>query len=292
MSYQLRFCSLLTAALLLTACDGHEKSAQAAPAPVAPAAKGVVEPEGGLITVRTSRDGLVQRLLVQEGDHVTVGQPLAQLDEEQSALTEAASNAELGERRAQAAVAAARREGAEREARRLAGLAAADAATAQDADQAATLARVARGEADQASQAVRAAAARERLDAFEVGARTIRAPASGRIVRRMATAGSGASANAPLFVLEPDGRRIVRAELDETFVDEVRPGMAALITREFRQGPALHARVLRVADAFEGSALTDDPTARADVRVVSVVLALDDDHALKLGQRVLVRFTP
>ena len=57
-------------------------------------------------------------------------------------------------------------------------------------------------------------------------------------------------------------------------------------------GGAYAAQVLRVSDLLAGPSLPDEPTAKADARVVSVVLTLTAAQDLRLGERVLVRFTP
>lgn len=259
---------------------------------VSAVAKGVVDAEAGLVQVRAPRDGTITRLSVEAGARVVAGQPLATLDGQQARLGLGAADADLGARRAQLEVAQAHAVGAEREAARLARLAAQDAAPRQDADQATTAAMVARGEQRQAAQALRVAQARRRIDAYEVEVRVVRAPLAGRIVRRDAVAGAYAPAAGPLFLLEPDGRRVVRAELDESFADRVRPGAAATVTPEFQPGRTYRARVLRVADVLTGAAIAEDATAKADTRVVSVLLTLDGTTDLKIGQRVLVRFTP
>jgi multidrug resistance efflux pump len=282
------------AASLLAACHGHGRP-EPKTAPTTPStavARGVVESEAGLIRVVAPTDGVIQRVTVEEGAHVEVGQPLAQLDDRQARLALEAADAELGDKRAQAEIAAVRTGGALQEAQRLALLAGADAATRQDADQAAVAARVARIEQAQAGAALRAAEARRRMEAFGVDAHAVRAPAAGRVVRRFAAPGAWAAAASPLFVLEPDGRRVIRAELDEAFADKVRPGIAASVSREFQSDRSYRARVVRIADSFSGQTMTEDPTARADTRVVVVVLSLEDGQDLKLGQRVLVRFAP
>jgi multidrug resistance efflux pump len=253
-------------------------------------AKGVVEVEGGLLRVIAPRDGQLVAPLAEEGAEVAAGQVLARLDDRQPQLLLASAVADQGERAAQAQVAAAHAAGAAREAQRLAALAAADAATGQDADQAQTAAAVARGEQRQAEAGLRAAEARRRLAAYEIQARTVRAPVAGRVVRRTAAPCAYVAANTPLFVLAPDGVRVVRAELDEAFADRVKTGQRATVSREFQDGRSYEAWVLRVSDLLAGPALVDDGAARADTRVVSVVLALPPDADLRLGQRVLVRF--
>jgi len=266
-------------------------SGRAEPGPVA-VAKGVVETQGGLLRVFAPRDGLVLQTLVEEGDHVAADQVLARMDDRRSGLALAAADADLAQRRAQVEVAAAREAGAAREARRLAALASTDAATAQDSDSAATVAAIARGEQHQAQGALLAAQAERRLAAYEVDVRAVRAPAAGRVVRRAVSSGGYAAAAAPIFTLEPDGARIVRAELDESLADRVRAGMSAVVSKEFQQGRTYSARVLRVSDVLAGPSLVDESGARADARVVSVLLALPADADLRLGQRVLVRFAP
>jgi multidrug resistance efflux pump len=264
---------------------------QSGPSAVA-VAKGVVEAQGGLLRVLAPRDGLVVAPLVEEGAAVAAGQLLARLDDRQARLMLDAAKADLGERRAQAEVAGARAAGAEREARRLATLAAADAVTRLEAEQAATAASVAGGEHRQALEALNAAAARQRLAAYDVEVRAIRAPVAGHVVRRTVAAGAYVAAATPMFVIEPDGARLVRAELDEAFADRVTPRTHAVVTREYQPGQAYPAHVVRVSDLLSGPALADDAASRTDARVVSVLLSLPPTSDLRLGQRVLVRFNP
>ncbi|MBU2363746.1 MAG: HlyD family secretion protein, partial [Alphaproteobacteria bacterium] len=171
-------------------------------------------------------------------------------------------------------------------------LAAADAATRLEAEQAATAAVVARGEHRQAIQALAASQARQRLAAYDVEVRTIRAPIAGHVVRRTAAAGAFVAAASPLFVIEPDGARLVRAELDEAFADRVTARTRAVVTREYQQGQTYPAQVVRVSDLLSGPALADDAASRPDARVVSVMLSLPPAADLRLGQRVVVRFNP
>lgn len=253
-------------------------------------AKGVIEAAGGLVRVLAPRDGIVAASLVEEGDLVVAGQPLVRLEDRQQHLVVDAALAEVGDRRAQLEVAAARAAGAEREARRLGSLAGADAAPMQEAEQAATAAAIARGEQRQAQEALHVAEARQQLSAYEIEVRTIRASAPGRVVRRTTTTGAYVAAAAPLFVVEPQGPRLVRAELDEAFADKITPGMSATVSREFQAGKSYTAKVLRVSDVLAGASLSEDAVARADVRIIAVVLAMPPGADLRLGQRVLVRF--
>lgn len=281
------------AILLTTACaPARDDRVQARPAPPpAAAARGVVESGAGLIKVSAAREGLVAQVEVEEGDPVAAGQVLAILDDRQSQLRFAIDQAELAEQKARVVTADAKLSGARRDLERVRRLVRLEAATTQEVDQAITAEQVAAGEAEEAAQAARVAMARAQLSQAEVASQTIRAPAAGLVLRRMAVAGGSAAAASTLFVIAPEGGRVVRAELDESVSDRVQPGMAAMVSREFDEGAPQRAHVLRVAESFSGALLNDDPAARADSRVLNVILALDGRPAFKLGQRVLVRFT-
>jgi hypothetical protein len=91
----------------------------------------------------------------------------------------------------------------------------------------------------------------------------------------------------------PDAPRIVRAELNESFVGVVHDGMAAEVDDDSGSGMApLKAHVLRVGNVFGASTLEDDPQVRANTRTVECVLAFDQQPAtpLRIGQRVVVKF--
>lgn len=282
----------LGALLALTACAPRPEPGPAPPAAPVAVAKGVVEAPGGLVRLVAPRDGVLASVAVDEGQSVAPGTVLAQFDDRQARLQLAGADAELGQKQAELAVASARAAGAAREAQRLAGLVADDAATRQEAEQAATAAAVAEGERRQATEALQAVQARRELAAYELDARTVRAPVAGRIVRRTAAAGGYVPATAPLFILAPDGTRLIRAEVDEALADRVSAKSRAVVTREFQAGGTYAAHVLRVADALGAPTLGDDGPARADARVVTVLLALSPNADLRLGQRVLVRFEP
>jgi multidrug resistance efflux pump len=280
--------------LVLTGCSRAlpaERPPSAVQGPLA-VAQGVVDSEAGLIRVRAPRDGVISRTWAEEGDHVPAGQVLASLQARQAQLDLDVASAEVADRKAQLEVASVRAAGSRREAERLDRLARADAGPRQEAERAETTAQIDRGEERQAAAALRQAQARRDLSLYEVDVREIRAPVSGRIVRRAVTPGAFVSASTSLYVLEPDGRRVIRAELDEAFAGRVRPGMRAVVSRQFQAGPTYPALVLRISDLLSGPSMPDEPTARADTRVVSVVRALPGAPNLRLGERVLVRFNP
>lgn len=285
---------MLISAAALSGCKdaGAPVAAIAAPRNLVAIAKGKIDVEGGVIRLAAQREGLIQAVFVEEGDRVRKGQVLAQLDTRQAELGVAQARADLAEAQARQTIASARAQAAEREARRLAGLAATAAVPVQDADKARDEARVQRGELATATAAIGVAREKLRRELFEIEARRIRAPLDGRIVRRSAKPGDGASTFnvTELFLLAPETERIVRAELDEQFVAGVRPGQRARILLDYDDKQAFEGTVSRLGEVFGARKLaSDDPNERQDTRVIEMVVNVRNGQALRIGQRVQVR---
>ena len=120
----------------------------------------------------------------------------------------------------------------------------------------------------------------------------IRAPMAGRIVRRYANPGAGASTLnvSTMFDLEPDAPRIIRAEVVESDLPNLRDGQAVEISPEGDATKVYIGSVMRRAAVFGARKLaSDDPSQRTDERVVEVVGSAGDAPLL-IGQRVLVKF--
>jgi RND family efflux transporter MFP subunit len=294
-----RTCTLLCAGvlLLLAGCDkpdaDPEKATAPAPDTVVAHARGRVDIEGGLIRLAGSNDGLVQSVHVEEGERVHAGQLLAVIDDRPARLALAIGVAAEAEARAALEPLRVRLAAAGREAARLGALRASDSAPAVEIDQASDLAAQLHAELRTAEAALATATARLRADEHELERRSIRAPLDGRIVKRTARPGDGVSTLnvTPLFLFAPDSPRIVRADLDERFVDRVQPGMVAEIVIDTDTPRTVPGRVLRVGEVFGAKTPTGEPGERVDLRVVECVIALED-QTLRLGQRVLVRILP
>lgn len=280
--------------LALAGCsEGRRESPAAAPVPgpYLAMARGQVDVEGGLIRVAPARDGRIEEVRVGDGDSVRQGDVLARIDPRQAKIAVAAAEARLAQAEAQVGVLKAKLPQMQQQAKRLGEAAGAGAVTGQSADEAASALAVLQAEAVAAEAAVRLARQQVEEARAEVEARIIKAPAAGRIVRLDVHVGDVVSAQSAsgLFELLPDRPRIVRAELNEAYVDLVKPGMVAEVVRDSGQGDAVSARVLRVGDVFGPSRLADDPLERAGAHDVECVLQLDGGE-FRIGQRVLVRF--
>jgi len=289
--------ALVTVASLLTAaCDGSDgASASATGAAAAPLAvgRGLVDTEPGVVVVAAPSDGIVQAVEVGEGEAFAAGATLARLDDRLARLTLDVSRSDIRELDARVAAAATQVEAAGAEAARRRRLADADAGTRQEADQADVALQTARLQRRIALDAAGAARSRLQLQAYAVNAQVVTAPVAGRVLRRLAVAGNWVAQGSPLFELEPQGERIVRAEMDEAYADRLRPGMAATVSLEANPARTFPARIERVAERFGPSTIAADPTAPSDTRSLGVVLSIPASRAvgLRLGQRVLVRVT-
>jgi hypothetical protein len=95
----------------------------------------------------------------------------------------------------------------------------------------------------------------------------------------------------PLFLFAPDSPRIVRADLDERFVEKIRADLPAEVVIEADETRVIPGKILRIGQVFGTKAPTGEPGERLDQRVVECVVSVED-QSLRIGQRVLVRIKP
>ena len=282
-------------AAFLSAQDKAHKTASAAAAkpvdtPYAAIAAGKIDVEGGVIQVAARTAGVVREVDVQEGDSVTKGQVLARLEDDQLKLAADQASAAADQARAQIALLQAQRDAAARELHRLEQLKQFAAAQAVDKQRDV----VTQADASIAAQRAAVATAQAQLATtrYQLELTAVRAPADGRIVRRYANPGSGASTLnvSTMFDLEPNTARIVRAELAESDLPNVTLGQAVEIVPDADPLHPAHGTVIRRAYQFGArKLLSDDPSERTDERVVEVVANVEGAQFL-IGQRVLVKF--
>jgi HlyD family secretion protein len=297
-----------SAALALSACGGGQDPTDApAPGtrgsreavdpgsintPYAAIAAGKVDIEGGLVEVAARAPGIVKEVLVQEGDEVRAGQILARQEDDDSRLSRDRVAAQLRQAEAQIPVLEVQFTAAQREEARLQRLISSNATSQQSLDQASD--RTQQLQAQLAAQRSSVQLARAQLAEanYQVDLHVVRAPADGRIVRRYANPGSGASTFSvtALFQLQPASTRIVRAEVEERSLSAVRVGQPVEIVPESDQDKVFQGTVMRIAEVMGSRKLrSDDPSERTDERVVEVVIDASNAEVL-VGQRVLVKF--
>ena len=287
----------LAATLLLAACSKHAEPATAtAAAPsYAAVARGRVDIEGGLLALAMPREGTLATVAVHEGEQVKQGQLLAALDTRPAQLAMDAAQAQLEQAQAQLKLLAIKQAAAKQRADRLAAAAAAGAGDGQSADDAREASNQLGAEHDADQAAVDMAAQKLAEAKYELAQRSLRAPFDALVVHVAAQPGASVSPGAgPLFTLLPNKPRIVRAELNESFVTAVKPGMRAeVVANDDAENGHWSAHVLRVGQVYGPATLENDPQIRANARTVECVLAFDQpEQQLRIGQRVIVRFLP
>lgn len=272
--------------------EAAKAAAAVKPSPYAAIANGKADVEGGIIQVAARRAGVIRDVLVQEGDDVTKGQVLARLEDEEPRLASQRADAEVRQARAALALLQVQLSAAQREHRRLEGLAPNNFVAAQKLDQTRDAVREAEARIMAQQAVVATSQARFNEARYDQELSFIRAPADGRIVRRYANPGAGASTLnvSNMFDVEPRAGRIVRAEIAEGALPFVAIGQNVQMSPESDPTKVYPGKVLRRAAVFGARKLqSDDPTERTDDRVVEVVVDSTGAPFL-IGQRVLVKF--
>jgi RND family efflux transporter MFP subunit len=272
--------------------EAQNASMVAARGPFVAIANGRADVEGGVIHVAARRAGIVSEVLVQEGEHVVRGQVLARQEDDEPRLAAASAQADLEQARAQITLAQVRVTAAQREYERMRSLSTYNVIAAQRLDQASDVIREAQAALDAQHAAVSSAQARLSEAQYNLEMTVIRAPVDGRVARRYANPGAGASTLnvSTMFDIEPEGQRIVRAELSESALPFVALNQPVQISPESDPSRTYNGKVLRRAAMFGARKLeSDDPSERSDERVVEVVVSADGAPLL-IGQRVMVKF--
>jgi HlyD family secretion protein len=273
--------------------EAAKRAAAAAPrSPYVAVSNGKADVEGGIIQVAARTSGIVREVLAHEGQDVSKGQVLARLEDDEPRLAAQSAAAELNQARAQVGLLKVQLSTAQREERRLQALAASNFVAGQRLDQARDAVRGAEASLDTQAALIGTAQAKLAQARYNQELTIIRAPVDGKIVRRYANPGAGASTLnvSNMFDLEPKAARIVRAEISEGALPNVAVGQAVRMSPEADPGKTFAGLVIRQAPVFGARKLqSDDPTDRSDERVVEVVVSADGAPFL-IGQRVLVKF--
>jgi HlyD family secretion protein len=273
----------------------HDAKVAAAAAPKSPyvaVANGKADVEGGIIQVAARTSGVIRTVVVQEGDDVVKGQVLAQLEDDEPRLQAASAEAALQQARAQIELLKVQLSTAQREKGRLQKLVATNFVAGQAVDQATDAVNAAQASLDAQYAVIATAQAKLGEARYNRELTVIRAPSDGRIVRRYANPGAGASTLnvSNMFDLEPRADRIVRAEISESSLPFVAIGQTVQLSPESDPAKVYTGKVLRRAAVFGARKLqSDDPTDKTDERVVEVVVSTPGAPFL-IGQRVLVKF--
>jgi multidrug resistance efflux pump len=121
---------------------------------------------------------------------------------------------------------------------------------------------------------------------------TLKAPAAGTVQHISVGAGDIVTGNPaqPIVRFAPDEPPLVRAEVDQEFVDRIRVEQSALIRDDTHSGANWRGKVQRIAGWYEQRRPTSqDPLAFTDVRTVECLISIDPGQSpLRIGQRMRV----
>ena len=285
------------ASILLSGCRpsgaGPQGTAAAtAPSPFATIANGKVDIEGGVIEVAARRFGSIKDVLVQEGDTVKKGQVLARQEDQDTVLAIVSAKAAVAQAESQVPLTEVNIRTAAREYERLSQLAASNSIARQQLDQAGDAVATAKAQLAIQQTAIQSARAQLAQAEYNEELTNIRAPMDGKIIRRYANPGSGASTLnvSTMFDLEPALPHIVRAEIVENAIGLVFVGQEVQIVPEADPAKVADGHVIRIAATFGVRKLKSDSASEAnDERVVEVVVSAGKTPFL-IGQRVMVKF--
>jgi HlyD family secretion protein len=271
---------------------GGKAAVKVPPSPYAAIANGKVDVEGGVVQVAARAPGTVREVMVQEGDTVTKNQILARQEDDAQRLAIGAAQAGVSQAQSAEALTAVNIRVAQREYERLQKLAPNNFVAQQKLDQAQDAIDTAKATLVTQQAAVQTAQAQLAQAQYNEELTIIRAPMDGKIIRRYANPGAGASTLnvSDMFDLEPAIPHIIRSEIVESSIPDIHPGQEAEIVSENDPSKTYVGHVVRIAATFGARKLLSDAQNEAsDERVVEVVVTADTTPFL-IGQRVLVKF--
>jgi len=290
--------AVVAVALPLAGCNmpGGKPGAKAAvkvpPSPYAAIANGKVDVEGGVVQVAARAPGTVREVMVQEGDTVTKNEILARQEDDAQRLAVDAARAGVTQAQSAEDLTQVNIRVAQREYDRLKPLVPNNFVAQQKLDEAQDSIDTAKATMVTQVAAVQTAQAQLAQAQYNEELTIIRAPMDGKVIRRYANPGAGASTLnvSDMFDLEPAIPHIIRAEIVESSIPDIHPGQEAEIVSEDDQVKVYVGHVVRIAATFGArKLLSDSGNEASDERVVEVVVSADNAPFL-IGQRVLVKF--
>lgn len=300
--------ALFTFATGLIACGGKEEkkeeqtSYQGAPTQAAEVVGvGRVEPEQDIISLAANEGGVVSKLYIREGDAVRAGTVVLELENTVASARLTQARARLSTQEAQVladekaeAEAQIRLENLKLNAQRLQKLFDSRVETEQNRDNANYEVRNQQAACDRlraSAQVSRARLQETRTELAvaerELALRSVKAPVNGQILSISTQAGNALPPQGQFAELAPEGRIIVRCEIDELLADRVQTDQKAVIRaigtgKELASGTVVYAAPL----LKKKSLFAETPGEMEDRRVREVKILLNNPGALLLNARV------
>lgn len=122
---------------------------------------------------------------------------------------------------------------------------------------------------------------------------TINAEKTGKVLRMLVREGETVSTlrREPMFYFAPDVKRIIRAEVDQEYINYVRKNQTVTITDDLKGSDKVWTgRITHVSDWLSPRrSILFEPGVINDVRTLECLIEVDDpEHHLKIGQRMRI----
>ena len=255
-------------------------------------ARGRVDVDGGIVKLSANKDGVVEKIFAEEGDKVTKGQILARQEDRKERL-----NFDLQKAQADLAVKKVlpiriQLQASKRELKRQYNLIKNEVISSKEWDEANDTVSKLEANLEVAEAEAKVALSQQKQAEYEMELKTLKAPADGKILRCDARPGYGVSTLnvTTLFLFIPDNPFIVRAEIEEKFINSIKPGTVCDIIPDTDENKVIKGKVAKIGNYLGPKRqFLDEPQERSDVRTTECIIEVKDKN-LMLGQRVLVKF--
>jgi multidrug resistance efflux pump len=152
-------------------------------------------------------------------------------------------------------------------------------------------------EVSAAEQELDRAKGRLRLAEHALAECTLKAPQAGCVVRILVTPGEvvGGAPGQPALIFAPDEPRVVRAELEQEFADQVKVGQPVQVQDDADGQVLCEGTVKRISEWYlQRRSIFLEPNRYNDARTLECIVALDPAAAaaVRIGQRVRVATSP
>jgi len=254
------------------------------------AATGIIEASRENVKVAAPKGGLIQKIFVQVGSQVKLGEPLLLLDDRETRAQLATMEAQVEAMKAawasdkvlmaDAADQFKRTDSLEKQ-----NVASVDEMTRKDFALQSMTARVAKTEADLKSAEAQVELARTNLEVL-----TVRAPRDGTILQLNVREGeyAGTAPTDPLMILGETDHLQIRADVDEQNAPLVAPGQPAVAFLKGDTTRPIPLRFVRIEPfVVPKRSLTGDSTERVDTRVLQIIYEFDrPETPVYVGQQM------
>lgn len=310
------FIFLLIATAFLFSCEKSEESEQLAEKQVVTSVPtgvskpenvkeivgiGKIEPENEMVNLAASTGGIVEVIYKNDGDKVVQGEALLKLEDEIEQIEVSQIQSQIITQKSQILLEQANNKETEA---RLAGknrtigtsrnLLKTGAETAQNLQDLETDAKVFEANLEKSKNSIEVIKSKIgeleqqlRIAQVRAGKKTLKAPANGIILDLIAKKGSALSQFADFAEFAPEGKTIVRAEIDELFADKVRIGQKVVIKLVGNQESITTGKVIILAPYLKKKSLfSEKADDKEDRRVREIRISLDDESKLLLNTKV------